>query len=775
MYKETSVDQRIEINVPWTGQYGLQQRGVGVGSQLPGVELSTSRPDLPAAGWSLPEAPLESELKEFLFTAVTGQTLSVTVRAGDEVTLPCNNVIKHQDKCNGTTWVFSRYKGLTAVELISLGKISNNLLDKAKSDRLSVTENCSLVIRKITREDAGRYTCRQYIRSEQQQGPDATVLLSVVTMTEEKVNDEVTLFCSVSTYRRCEHTVKWLYEGNKDEVETTPLSCSAMVTFPTLHLNQKSNYYELLKCNVTDETSGETLLLNASPQFSCEKTGGCTSEGKNDTSSEKNDTPTNQGWLRFIIVSVSLATLIITVVVVNVWMRTKGKQSQTDDDNAVHHDEDEDEEQAQQHGLQQHGVGVGSQLPGVELSTSRPDLPAVESDPVAPITRRENKRQRQRRRRRRRRRHTMHEFRINMTLFVILLLQFTVTGQTNLSFTVRAGDEVTLPCNNVIKHQDKCNSTIWLASRYEGLTAVELISLGKISKNLLDKDKSDRLSVTENCSLVIRKITVEDVGRYTCRQYIRSEQQQGPDATVLLSVVTMTGEKVNDAVTLFCSVSTYRRCEHTVKWLYEGNKDEVETTPLSCSARVTFPTLHLNQKSNYYEILKCNVTDKTSGKTLQFNANPQFSCEKTGGCTSEGKNDTSSEKNDTQGRLWLYILVAVGLAVLFAAVIVVVVIRRKRTKGNQTQMDKNMRLTSNPAVTPETNDDTADPEDGVSYASVSYTKKTNSKAKVRGKGDDDEGDAVTYSTVKASSSSPPAAGASADFSDLYATVNEPDK
>ncbi|XP_037606279.1 uncharacterized protein LOC119476804 isoform X4 [Sebastes umbrosus] len=370
----------------------------------------------------------------------------------------------------------------------------------------------------------------------------------------------------------------------------------------------------------------------------------------------------------------------------------------------------------------------------------------------------------------------MAEFRIKMTSFVILLLQCTVTGQTVPSVTAGAGDEVTLPCNNVIKDQDKCNGTTWIASR-SGETTVELIEHGKISNNLLDKDKSDRLSVTENCSLVIRNITVEDSGRYTCRQFNRSGQQQDPDAVVLLSVVTMTGDKVNDVVTLFCYVSTYRRCEHTVKWLYEGNKTDVETTPLGCSARVIFPTLHLNQKSNYYELLKCSVTDERSGETLLFNASLQFSCEKTGGCTSAGKNDTSSAKNDTpqQGRLWLYILVAVGLAVLLAVIIVVVVIRRKRTKGNQTQMDKNMRLTSNPAVTPETNDDTADPEDGVSYASVSYTKKTNSKAKVWGKGDDDEGEAVTYSTVKASSSSPPAAGASADLSDLFATVNKPDK
>ncbi|TDH00721.1 hypothetical protein EPR50_G00191430 [Perca flavescens] len=71
-------------------------------------------------------------------------------------------------------------------------------------------------------------------------------------------------------------------------------------------------------------------------------------------------------------------------------------------------------------------------------------------------------------------------------------------------------------------------------------------------------------------------------------------------------------------------------------------------------------------------------------------------------------------------------------------------------------------LTSNSAATqsaPETSQDTADPEGGVSYASISYTKKTNSRAQVQRKNDDD---AVTYTTVKASS---------ADPSVLYATIN----
>ncbi|XP_054473961.1 uncharacterized protein LOC129106766 isoform X2 [Anoplopoma fimbria] len=271
------------------------------------------------------------------FTA-SGQTLSsVTTRAGDEVTLSCNNVIKNQDKCNSTTWIHSR-SGVTE-ELVILGKVKDNVISKAKSSRLSLTSNCSLVIRNVTTEDVGRYTCRQFI-SDKQQGPDAPVVLSVINMEGTITTDTVSLFCSVLIYDQCEHTVEWLYEGDKSDVETSQRNCSATVTLSAPPLYQKSKYYELLKCKVTDKKSGETLLSKVGPQFSCEKTGS-TSVGRNNTSSAKNDTPTKQGWWRFIILG--LATLMLIVLAVYMWKRTKGNRTQMDD-NAVHHeDEDEDE------------------------------------------------------------------------------------------------------------------------------------------------------------------------------------------------------------------------------------------------------------------------------------------------------------------------------------------------------------------------------------------------------------------------------------------------
>lgn len=63
-------------------------------------------------------------------------------------------MIDDQNKCDKTTWTFFS-RDQPAVELITLGQIGEEA--KTKSDRLSVTVNCSLLIKKLTVEDVGRY------------------------------------------------------------------------------------------------------------------------------------------------------------------------------------------------------------------------------------------------------------------------------------------------------------------------------------------------------------------------------------------------------------------------------------------------------------------------------------------------------------------------------------------------------------------------------------------------------------------------------------------
>ncbi|XP_078030103.1 uncharacterized protein LOC144466542 isoform X2 [Epinephelus lanceolatus] len=254
---------------------------------------------------------------------------SLTFRVGDDVTLSCENVIDDQNNCDSTVWLFSESRSTQAVVLVHLGKI----VEEAKSDRLSFTENCSLVIKKVTDEGVGRYGCRQF-RSVKQQGQDAVVELSVVTMTEHNDTDEVTLTCSVRTYERCTHTVKWLFQGqdvaeDDQHMRTSQSLCSASVTFLT-SLYIYTSRYNFLKCAVTDGDRVQVFPFRS--QSSGEKPGEDTTRATTvsttvatATASATNDASTKGWWLRFFIVSVGLSVLIISVVAVNMWTRTKGE------------------------------------------------------------------------------------------------------------------------------------------------------------------------------------------------------------------------------------------------------------------------------------------------------------------------------------------------------------------------------------------------------------------------------------------------------------------
>ncbi|XP_032398674.1 uncharacterized protein LOC116706130 [Etheostoma spectabile] len=271
--------------------------------------------------------------------AATGPYVSFsTVRVGDEVTLPCH--IPSQT-CDSLKWIFTDSRRTATVDLVRDGRIVEKA--KAKSDRLSVTENCSLVIKKVTEEDAGHYGCEQF--RSQQLAPDTVVILSVVTMTEHQDSDEVTLRCSVSTYGPCSHTVKWLFKSHdvdKDnpDMRTSQSPCCSSVTFPTSHFSYTSRY-QLFRCEVTEGDKVQEF------PFSPQSSGGDTIKTKpttteSDVTSGTNDaSPKPQGSWRSIFGPVGLAALIIIVVAVNMWTRAKEKKTQTEDI-AVRYDVDDD-------------------------------------------------------------------------------------------------------------------------------------------------------------------------------------------------------------------------------------------------------------------------------------------------------------------------------------------------------------------------------------------------------------------------------------------------
>ncbi|XP_041661951.1 uncharacterized protein LOC121521840 [Cheilinus undulatus] len=255
----------------------------------------------------------------------------------EDVLLTCQNVIKGQQNCDSTTWTFTRPRSTTTVELVRLGQIIEN-----SGVSLSVREDCSLVIKKVREGDAGRYDCLQY-KYGIKLAPDAPVYLSVVAMAELVKNDVVFVTCSVSPYDRCKHIVTWLYEGKDmrqhNQGVRSKIPCSSSVFFTASDFIYKSKPNSL-DCEVTSDNKVELFTLRLQP--SAEKPGEDTKTDPKETmmrpaderaagtgtTSAVSDYPELKA--RFIVVSAGLSALIITVVTVNIWTRTKGKQRRRD-------------------------------------------------------------------------------------------------------------------------------------------------------------------------------------------------------------------------------------------------------------------------------------------------------------------------------------------------------------------------------------------------------------------------------------------------------------
>nr|XP_040017029.1 uncharacterized protein LOC120808277 isoform X3 [Gasterosteus aculeatus aculeatus] len=281
----------------------------------------------------------------------------------------------------------------------------------------------------------------------------------------------------------------------------------------------------------------------------------------------------------------------------------------------------------------------------------------------------------------------MAELRWIMTSSLVMLqvLSCTVTSVETSSVTVRDEDEVMFPCESEIHDQKKCDGTTWLFSGLGKDAAVALFEHGKIHEGA--NNRLDRLNVTEECSLVIKKVKDQDAGLYTCRQFESGEGPQVGDVVYQLSVV--------DGA--FVTKTT--------------NKPPVNETP-----------------------------EKTTTKSPPEDKKP----------VTAGDDAT---KTTTKAKAWWWSLVYVSVGGAALVAITLGVVAWRRTKGNKTKTD----------------DDADDPEGGVAYASVSFTKNTAGRAQAGLHPDDEEeGGAVTYTTLK-----PPRPSAAADPAALYATVTKP--
>uniref|UniRef100_A0A3P8Y3P1 Ig-like domain-containing protein n=1 Tax=Esox lucius TaxID=8010 RepID=A0A3P8Y3P1_ESOLU len=103
--------------------------------------------------------------------------------------------------CSSTHWIYYRTRSETNEE-VGHGKIKTN---SKRADRLKVGSDCSLNVSDVRGEDAGIYTCRQFLSNGPQHGGDASVHLSVLNnslstpVTDIKPDRPVTLRCFLYT------------------------------------------------------------------------------------------------------------------------------------------------------------------------------------------------------------------------------------------------------------------------------------------------------------------------------------------------------------------------------------------------------------------------------------------------------------------------------------------------------------------------------------------------------------------------------------------------
>nr|XP_017210375.2 uncharacterized protein LOC100535743 [Danio rerio] len=145
--------------------------------------------------------------------------------SGETVHLPCRNTDQYC-RTSGTTWIYNSHRLTAAVSMFTLGVKQRN------SERLNLGSDCSLIISRVTTEDAGLYICQQW-RGDQKQGPNAHVYLHVVAVSPSSSSSSsdirpglsLTLSCRLFSYSgfscdylfRSQHLrLSWVNEAGVD-------------------------------------------------------------------------------------------------------------------------------------------------------------------------------------------------------------------------------------------------------------------------------------------------------------------------------------------------------------------------------------------------------------------------------------------------------------------------------------------------------------------------------------------------------------------------------
>ncbi|KAM8725429.1 uncharacterized protein AB9X84_002220 [Acanthopagrus schlegelii] len=260
------------------------------------------------------------------FEGVSGEIKNLYSRAGHYAILSCGRASSSDPTCSHVDWFFDRDQTQSISE-VSEGKVK---LDSVRAVRLSLDTSCSLIIKNITAEDAGFYTCRQ---REYFNYTDISTYLSVLTISpsppdaDPKRDAEVTLECSLFRHTHSHHcpqiSIRWM-----DETRTVLLGEGEGYKFhgqkncvSSLTVKRQSGHNRRYTCQLVDKKNNVEIEAEYTPVF---------------TGDHQSDTPGPDSTnvpLSSIMSTLRVAGLILMIVITVLVIRGTRSRKPSDDEN----------------------------------------------------------------------------------------------------------------------------------------------------------------------------------------------------------------------------------------------------------------------------------------------------------------------------------------------------------------------------------------------------------------------------------------------------------
>ncbi|XP_041660746.1 uncharacterized protein LOC121521082 [Cheilinus undulatus] len=582
-----------------------------------------------------------------------------------DVTLPCGSPSSSGPlQCSKILWLFNRDFSETFVES-RRGTVNRKSL---RADRLSLDANCSLVIKRVTAEDVGLYTCRQRDFHHY----DVSVYLSLFTIfptptdSDSRSSSDVRLECSLLRYRglsSCQpNSLRWVDETGAVITDGVTKSsrhadCFSDLkamwignnkTFTCQSVNQENNveiqadYTPLVKGTQRNTTVKADIMLLVDGSWSIGRTnfrtirsfiarivaafdigpdtvqiGLAQYSGDPETEWHLNAHKTKESLLNAVANlpykgGSTMTGLALNYILNNNFKPEVGMREDSHKLGILLTD-----------GKSQDNVIMVSQTlraKGIELyaigvkNADVNELKSIASDPHET--------------------HVYHVWGFSHLLDIVDNLTDNLfnsikgpVGCSREDFYHFSQPEqvITLPCGAPSPSgRVQCSETSWFYSRTPSNALIEA-NEGKTNPRSL---RAGRLSLDANCFLVIKRVTAEDVGLYTCR---RGDSERY-DVSVYLSLIKVSSKAAdfdpsrNDEIALECSLLSYRGLRlcrpNGLRWVNETGAVMTDGVTKTFRDESCFSDLNVTHQSGYNRKFTCQFVNKENNVEIQANYTP---------------------------------------------------------------------------------------------------------------------------------------------------------